>query len=178
MSSSLFTRSLGEICAWPSTSSTAEAHLPGWSGAESRPGAVARSVSVLLWRRTSFDPREACFARKSANIAPTSKPKRAASSSRTRLTSETIGSSHMTLFSHQFLRSTDHGHAASFVVIVLLYPLERTARKTMALPPPRIRAISRVRTLYCSPRSTDQRLRGTSRCGLRQRCWHYSWFTG
>ena len=88
----------------------ATAHLPGWSATEFRPGAAACSALSPFLRRTSLDPSVACLFRMSANMACTSKLTRVESSSRIRLTSETMGSSRMALTSHKFLGGADYRH--------------------------------------------------------------------
>lgn len=80
---------------------------------ESWPGGAARSALAFFCLRTSLGPSKVCLFRRSANIAWTSKLNCLASCSRTCLTSETIGSSHIRLLSHQFLRRAYHWHVIS-----------------------------------------------------------------
>jgi len=83
---------------------------------ESWAGAAACSAFAVFCRRTSLDPSRVCLFRKSANILCTSKLNCLASCSRTSLTSETIGSSHIELLPHQFFWSANDRHTISLPV--------------------------------------------------------------
>src|SRR5712692_1259354 len=107
----------------------------------------------------------------SAKIASMSKLNFAASIARVRWTSATMGSSHMTLVSHEFIRCTDDWHFAAQVLTHHCYsPRDLCVCQVLAIPGKQI--VNRVYRRHgnvCSVANDVRRKNTSSHDGLRQR---------
>src|SRR5437879_343141 len=98
-------------------------------------GSTASAFGARPLRRTRRPPNAAWRRRKSAKMAFTLNPNSADSLSRVRRTSDTIGSSHIQSFSHQFFGGTNNRHSISQTLADHRYsPCDLSIGQVFAVP--------------------------------------------